>query len=1519
MNPVLEAFGNSRTIRNDNSSRFGRFTNVSFGEDGSITGASITTYLLEKSRVVVHARGERNYHIFYQMTEGVDDALLAELRLSRDPGAFHYLRQGEAARAEGDRADFERTRAGFEQLGVGAQALGQVLRVLAGVLHLGNVAFENEDTPAGPQAVVLEGEALGHAAFFLGVPAGRLSQSLTSRVVQVQARRSAYTLPLSAQEAEYARDSVAKLVYSRLFDWVVRTANAGIAGKQPATGGGKAAPAPAKAVKQQPSVGRGSLRSEGGSSGASGGGGGGGGRPAAGSLPTLPPELLQNRRISILDIYGFECFPVNRFEQLCINYANETLQQLFLAHHFKDEEAEHLREGIPWHPVAFADNAECVELLTGKVGVLRLVDEECALPKGSDESMTAKLHQTHGVRPGGAPGAGNRHYIVPRINQSAAFGIQHFAGAVEYSTAGFLDKNKDTVQDAHSVLLAESSSDFLREVLDDRPAGGSTRASLTTAGGRPAAGPGAGRVTVLSAFRESLQALKQSIAATEQRFIRCIKPNALKQAGLFDEAVVATQLTHAGIVATIQVASQFRYPKRLALSQLPEVLDPLGQAPLGEPVTKERLQRALAEAGLRGDPAEAFAVGKTKVFFSTAALLALMDRSKAVRARAIVRVQAQARSWAAKRALAKLREEVRLRKLEEERLRKLEEERLRKLEEERLRKLEEERLRRLEEEERLRKLEEERVRKLEEERVRKLEDEERLRKLEEEERLRKLEEERLRKLEEEERLRKLEEEERLRKLEEEERLRKLEEQERLQKLEEERRAREAAEAAEAADELAEVQRLLALEQARSEERASTGVTLELPPVPAPPSVAPPPVPPPPSVAPPPVPQPVKKSASTLAVPSPLGRRRSSASGTGQSSLPLPGSPVKRQPSFAAQPAVTPPARLTVVERNSVFDKVVRSSIALPGGAAQPGHLQQAKAGPGGEHRTATVTFAFAATDPSELSLSVGASVVVIAQDPSGWWLGTTSGRTGIFPGNHVTLAPPSSSPSPSSSASTNPASPGPGSSRLKPVPGVVQAPPRASSAVRDTMHQTVRTQKGAGGAAAVALAIAAFAPLEEGELGLTPGDEVDVLLQDSSGWWLGRKRGGGAEMGLFPGNHCVIKSVPAPKPAAASLFPDPPPEAREGAASRTKSSLFRKVAADEVEEAKKRKRAEQRQRVIAEILSTEQSYVDKLRLLSKFYVKPLKLFSGTNPESVLQNDQWYHLFCNLDSIVAVNEDLLARLAARAPEASLGDIFVAVAPHLNHYSVYVNNYNNAQIVLDMCRSGKLPRLAQVLADIALSKPLEGLDLASFLIMPIQRIPRYELLLREVIKNTEPDHPDRPSLERAIAEINKLASKVNDKKAEHERIHKVLEIQAMFSAKPEFEPFVAPHRRFVREGALIKKPAADKEKSTKKFFGGLGKDRERHFFLFNDLLVYASKSKLGKALYEFKGTIPLADAAVSSKPMDAQIGGSTQGFPFEIITTSGRFVMFAETPLIRDAWVKDINAVIAEIEKRQTNKF
>ena len=548
-NPFLEAFGNAKTARNDNSSRFGKFLKIEYS-GGRILGARIRHYLLEKARVVWPNEGERNYHIFYQLTRGATAEERVDLALGGVED-YRYLTSGgmPSTFIEGvdDAQEFADVRSALTNVGIGKPLQRSIFTVVAGLMHLGNVTFRDEGKD-GSEAVIVNQDEADAAAKLLGCP--RLPEKLVRRLISVKGRTSSYEVNLNSKQSTVARDSLAKTVYERLFSWLISRTNGILTSRQPATA-----------------------------------------------------------FVGILDIFGFEIFELNSFEQLCINYANEKLQNLFNHHIFVMEMEQYKTEGVDVSSIAFVNNQLCVDLIEKKPsGLLPLLDEICFLGRETtDLEYLEKIEKSHGK--GKHEFFGNPKKRHPSGDR---FSVLHFAGEVTYCVKEFIEKNNDTLYTDLEKLMIGSDNTLIHDMFDDDAMAASEEALLyeqsLAGGGHEVVGSGsaaddAGHLspaarksipsvssksktqsvsTIASKFKLQLGLLNETLMSTTPHYVRCIKPNKVKKPHVFDHQMVLNQLLYAGVLETVKVRKQgfpFRetfveFMRRVMSSGLAKVLSP---------------------------------------------------------------------------------------------------------------------------------------------------------------------------------------------------------------------------------------------------------------------------------------------------------------------------------------------------------------------------------------------------------------------------------------------------------------------------------------------------------------------------------------------------------------------------------------------------------------------------------------------------------------------------------------------------------------------------------------------------------------------------------------------------------------------------------------------------------------------------------------------------------------------------------------------------------------------------------
>ena len=452
-NPILEAFGNAKTIRNDNSSRFGKFIKLQFNENNKLLGSEIETYLLEKIRVVNQSSNERNFHIFYQLLSSD----MKDKYFLKDAKEYNYLNNKFIIRNDDvdDSEEFNVTLMALKTMGFLEDEIEIMLSIISSILHIGNIKFSDNK-------ILNSEETINNICKLLNIDNELLESSILHRYLDVQGE--IYKINLDSEQVDRAKKSLSMKLYDDLFTFIVKKINENLD-----TGG--------------------------------------------------------NKFIGILDIFGFESFEINRFEQLCINYTNETLQQQFNKYVFELEQIEYEKEGINWKHIDFPNNQECLNLISGKLGLIELLNEECRIPKGSSINFTKKfirLFKDHKSL------STNKKYMTSK------FSIKHYAGPVEYDTIYFYEKNNDKVSKEINDLVDNIKLFTKRELK---------------------------KKTVMIQFRKSLNDLMKVINQTCPHYIRCIKPNDLNKSNIFDRVRVNDQLKYSGILEAVKVA-RAGYPIR---------------------------------------------------------------------------------------------------------------------------------------------------------------------------------------------------------------------------------------------------------------------------------------------------------------------------------------------------------------------------------------------------------------------------------------------------------------------------------------------------------------------------------------------------------------------------------------------------------------------------------------------------------------------------------------------------------------------------------------------------------------------------------------------------------------------------------------------------------------------------------------------------------------------------------------------------------------------------------------------
>ncbi|XP_078473880.1 myosin-7-like [Lampetra planeri] len=575
-NPALEAFGNAKTLRNDNSSRFGKFIRIHFGNTGKLSSADIDIYLLEKSRVIFQQPGERSYHIYYQITSGKKPELQDMLLVSTNPYDFHVCSQG-AVTVDNldDGEELMATDQAFDILGFNSDEKYGAYKLTGAIMHFGNMKFKQK---AREEQAETDGtENTDKAAYLMGISSADLVKGLLHPRVKVG--NEYVTKGQSVAQVTYAVGALSKSVYDRMFKWLVSRIN-----------------------------------------------------------KTLDTRLPRQFFIGVLDIAGFEIFDYNSFEQLCINFTNEKLQQFFNHHMFVLEQEEYKKEGIEWTFIDFGlDLQACIDLIEKPMGIMSILEEECMFPKASDMTFKAKLYDNHlGKSPNlQKPRPDKKHKC------EAHFELAHYAGVVPYNIIGWLDKNKDPLNETVVGIFQKASNKLLGTIFENYVSCDAA-AEQAKSGGEKKRKKGASFQTVSSLHRENLNKLMTNLRLTSPHFVRCIIPNESKTPGIMDPFLVLHQLRCNGVLEGIRICRK-GFPNRVLYAEFKHRYRILNPNAIPEDKFVDSRKASERLLGTLDIDTSQYKFGHTKVFFKAGLLGQLEEMRDERLAKILTMIQARVR------------------------------------------------------------------------------------------------------------------------------------------------------------------------------------------------------------------------------------------------------------------------------------------------------------------------------------------------------------------------------------------------------------------------------------------------------------------------------------------------------------------------------------------------------------------------------------------------------------------------------------------------------------------------------------------------------------------------------------------------------------------------------------------------------------------------------------------------------------------------------------------------------------
>uniref|UniRef100_A0A4W5QCC5 Myosin heavy chain 7 n=1 Tax=Hucho hucho TaxID=62062 RepID=A0A4W5QCC5_9TELE len=582
-NPALEAFGNAKTIRNDNSSRFGKFIRIHFAASGKLASADIETYLLEKSRVTFQLKAERDYHIFYQILSQRKPELLEMMLITNNPYDYQFISQGETTVASIDDGDeLCATDEAFDVLGFTQEEKNGIYKLTGAIMHYGNMKFKLKQREE--QAEADGTEDADKVSYLMGLNSADLIKGLCHPRVKVG--NEWVTKGQTVQQVNYSIGALSKSVYEKMFLWMVVRINQSLDTKQP-----------------------------------------------------------RQYFIGVLDIAGFEIFDYNTFEQLCINFTNEKLQQFFNHHMFVLEQEEYKKEGIEWEFIDFGmDLQACIDLIEKPMGIMSILEEECMFPKASDATFKSKLYDNHLGK--------SNNFQKPRLMKGkpeAHFSLIHYAGTVDYNIFNWLVKNKDPLNETVVGLFQKSNLKLLTVLFQNYA--GTDAADDSKASGKKK--KGSSFQTVSALHRENLNKLMTNLRSTHPHFVRCIIPNETKTPGAMENPLVMHQLRCNGVLEGIRICRK-GFPNRVLYGDFKQRYRILNPAAIPEGQFIDSKKGAEKLLGSLDIDHTQYRFGHTKVFFK-AGLLGQLEEMRDDRLSLIITgIQSRARGLLARAEFQKI-------------------------------------------------------------------------------------------------------------------------------------------------------------------------------------------------------------------------------------------------------------------------------------------------------------------------------------------------------------------------------------------------------------------------------------------------------------------------------------------------------------------------------------------------------------------------------------------------------------------------------------------------------------------------------------------------------------------------------------------------------------------------------------------------------------------------------------------------------------------------------------------------